>query len=76
MMWVHKAVLETKLNWLDPYMRGPLIQLDEIDPNTKLKKKDLYTDEEKKDLSKEAQLYFLSSDDDLKTLKDIAAVYG
>ena len=76
MMRVHKSVLETKLNWLDPYMRGPLVQSDEIEPSTKKQKRVLYTDEEKKYLSKEAQLYFLSSDDDLKILKDKAAHYG
>ena len=76
MMQVHKPVLETKLNWLDPYMKGPLVQSDEIDPSTKKQKRVLYTDEEKKYLSKEAQLYFLSSDDDLKILKDKAAHYG
>ena len=76
MMLVHKPVLEAKLSWLDPYMRGPFIQSDEFDCSTKILKKDLNTEEERKELSKEAQAYFWSSDEDLMILKDKAACYG
>ena len=78
MMRISEAVLETKIHWFDPHMKGEFIQSDEItDRHLKKKLKHiLYTDAEKEEISEEAQKFFLSSDDDLETLKTKVAKYG
>ena len=75
MLRVSREVLKTKLDFLDPYMRGPLIKSTEIDDDPE-KVRILYTDEEKEEISEEAQQFFLSCDEDLEILKDKAANYG
>ena len=69
-------ILETKLEFLDPYMRGPLIRSTEIQEDDEDCVRILYTDEEKEDLSEEAQEYFLYCEEDLNILKDKVAKYG
>ena len=75
MLRVSREVLKTKLDFLDPYMRRPLIKSTEIDDDPE-KVRILYTDEEKEEISEEAQQFFLSCDEDLEILKDKAANYG
>ena len=75
MLRVSREVLKTKLDFLDPYMWGPLIKSTEIDDDPE-KVRILYTDEEKEEISEEAQQFFLSCDKDLEILKDKAANYG
>ena len=60
MLRVSKAVLDTKIEWFDPYMRGDLIPSEEVQRNTK-NKRILYTNEEKQEISEEAQSYFEQS---------------
>ena len=76
MLRVKEDVLNSKIAWLDPYMRGEFKQSGEIDRTKKIKKKDLYTDEEKQELSEEAMSFYLESDEDLEILKNKAAKYG
>ena len=73
MLKVSREVLQTKIDWFDPYMRGPVIKSTE---NIKEGVRILYTEEEKKEISEEAQQYFLASDEDLEALKLKAAHYG
>ena len=68
-------MLQTKLDFLDPYMRGPLIKSKEIDDDPE-KVRVLYIDEEKEEISEEVREFFLSCDEDLEILKDKAAKYG
>ena len=75
MLRVSRAVLNTKLDFLDPYMRGPLVKSTEIDDDPE-KVRILYPDEEKEEISEEARSFFLSCDEDLEILKDKAAKYG
>ena len=74
MMRVLQDVLQTKIDFFDPKMRGEWIPSSE-EAHVK-KKRVLYTDEEKEGLSAEAQAYFLNSDDDLELLKTKASKYG
>ena len=75
MLKVHRDVLQSKIDWFDPELRGELVQSGEIDRDDKTKKI-LYTEEEKKEISEEARMYYLSSDEDLQILKMKAAQYG
>ena len=75
MLKVSKEILNTKLDWLDPELRGDLVKSKENQKETKTKKRVLYTDEEKEEISEEAQSYFLYSDEDLEILKTKAAKY-
>ena len=78
MMRMKEDVLNTKIEWFDPHMRGEFIISNEI-PDRDLKKKMkriLYTDEEKAEISEEARSYFLSSNEDLEILKTKVAKYG
>ena len=76
MLKLSRDILETKLEFLDPYMRGPLIRYTEIQEEDDDCVRILYTDEEKEDISEEAQQYFLSCEEDLNILKDKVAKYG
>ena len=78
MMRISEAVLEMKICWFDPHMKGEFIQSDEItDRHLKKKlKRILYTNAEKEEISEEAQKFFLSSSDDLETLKTKVAKYS
>ena len=73
-----EEVLDTKVHFFDPYMRGEFIQAQEItDRHLKRKpKKVLYTEEEKLEISSEARNLYLYSDDDLEILKTKVAYYG
>ena len=78
MMRMKEDVLNTKIEWFDPHMRGEFIISNEI-PDRDLKKKmkrTLYTDEEIAEISEEARSYFLSSNLDLEILKTKVAKYG
>ena len=55
---------------------GPLVKSDENQKETKRNKCVFYTEEEKEEISEEAQQYFLSCDDDLEILKNKAAKYS
>ena len=58
-------------------MRGPFIQSDEIDHSIKNSEKKICTLMRKeKSSAKKHKHIFLSSDEDLKILKDKAACYG
>ena len=74
MMRITQEVLQTKIDFFDPHMRGEWIKSSE-EAHVKSKKM-LYSEEEKMEISEEAQAFFLASDDDLETLKTKAAKYG
>ena len=69
-----QEVLQTKIDFFDPHMRGEWIKSSK-EAHVKSKKM-LYSEEEKMEISEEAQAFFLASDDDLETLKTKAAKYG
>ena len=74
MMRMMQDVLQTKIDFFDPHMRGEWIKSSE-EAHVKSKKM-LYSEEEKMEISEEAQVFFLASDDDLEILKTKAAKYG
>ena len=76
MLKISMEIMQTKLDWLDPELRGDLVKSNEMQKETKSKKRVLYTDEEKLEVSEEAQKFFLYCDEDLDILKNKAAKYG
>ena len=74
MMRVSQEVLQMKIDWFDPHMKGELIPSPEDAQNKG--KHQLYTKEEEKYISEEARSYFLACDSDLEILKNKAAKYG
>ena len=63
-MSVTKAVLDSKLVWLEDCMRGPFIQSTDNEGRDKDWQKKLYTKAEKKIISPEAQACYMWSNED------------
>ena len=76
MLNITKAVLDTKLAWLDDCMKGELIPSHDNDERDKDWQKNLYTKQEKKVISEEAQKCYIWSEEEYQSVCNKLAKYG
>ena len=76
MLKLTKAVLDAKIAWLDDCMKGEFIPSNDNDERDKNWQKNLYTKEEKKMISEEAQKCYMWSNEDYEEVCDKLAKYG
>ena len=76
MMSISKAILDAKIAWMDDCMKGKFIPSQDNEGRDKNWQRNLYTKEEKKIISEEAQKCYMWSNEEYESVCDKIAKYG